>query len=117
MSIRGRAVLLGLAGLPLLFVVAPWKAAALWIAVWVSLVALDVLLAVSPKRLRVDRADIPSVRLGGSVHGSPVRCGTAGRLPPGWTRTGWQSRSPAGNAAGIRCPPARLGVGTAHQVR
>ncbi|WP_432514808.1 DUF58 domain-containing protein [Kineococcus sp. SYSU DK001] len=64
MTVTGRAAALALAGLVLVVAWPGWAAFWVWLAVCVLLVALDVVLAPSPRRLALTRPPLPAVRLG-----------------------------------------------------
>ncbi|MGG5259821.1 DUF58 domain-containing protein [Phycicoccus avicenniae] len=61
-----------------------------WLLVWLLAVAVDLLLAASPSRVRLTREDAAlQVRLGESVSTSLVLENTAGRTARGLVRDGW----------------------------
>jgi uncharacterized protein (DUF58 family) len=64
MTVTGRAVLLVLAGLVVVLAWPGWTAFWLWCALSVLFLALDLLLAPSPRSLRLERQPLTAVRLG-----------------------------------------------------
>jgi uncharacterized protein (DUF58 family) len=79
MALTGRAALLALLGVLWVALVQPgWAGLGVWLLVVAVAVGADLLLAGSPAALRVERADVPSVRLGEGVQ-SVLRVTNAGR--------------------------------------
>jgi uncharacterized protein (DUF58 family) len=79
MALTGRAALLALLGVLWVALVQPgWAGLGVWLLVVAVAVGADLLLAGSPAALRVERADLPSVRLGEGVQ-SVLRVTNAGR--------------------------------------
>jgi uncharacterized protein (DUF58 family) len=99
MSITGRAVLLALVGLVPVAAFPGWGSVLVWAAVVLLAAAVDLVLAGSPRSLRIDREALPSVRLGRPAEASFVVSNTGRRRVRALLRDGWQ---PSAGAVGAR---------------
>lgn len=88
-AVTGRAVLLVLAGLVLVVAWPGWTSFWLWALLSALLVALDVVLAPSPRRVRVERSPLPAVRLGEPRETELLVTNTGGRRVRGVLRDAW----------------------------
>jgi uncharacterized protein (DUF58 family) len=94
-ALTGRAALLALAGLvPVVLWPGIWTIVA-WAVVVLVAVGADLLLAGSPRRLRVEREPVPAVRLGEPVQASFVLANPGRRRVRGLVRDGWQPSAAA----------------------
>ena len=99
MSITGRAALLALVGLLPVAAFPGLVSVLVWAAVVLLAVAADLARAGSPRRLRIERDGLPSVRLGQPVQAPFVVSNTGPRRVRALVRDGWQ---PSAGAAGAR---------------
>lgn len=99
MSISGRAALLALFGLLPVALWPGWPMLIGWTGFMLVAVLVDVLLAGSPRALRVKREPVAAVRLGQPATASYVLSNTGGRRVHGLVRDGWQ---PSAGATGSR---------------
>lgn len=99
MAVGGRFPLLVLAGLVAVVLQPTRSMVLLWVAVCVGVALLDVALAVSPRRLELQREPTPQVRLGASGSTSLLVTNTSGRTVRGMLRDAWQ---PSAGAVGAR---------------
>jgi uncharacterized protein (DUF58 family) len=100
-SISGRAALLALLGI-VPVALFPSRAVVLgWLALVLAGVLVDLLLAGSPRSLRVEREPVAAVRLGQPTTASFVLSNTGRRRVHGLVRDGWQ---PSAGATGDRQP-------------
>jgi uncharacterized protein (DUF58 family) len=88
-AVTGRAVLLVLAGLVLVVAWPGWASFWVWCLLSALLLALDVVLAPSPRRLRVERAALPAVRLGEARETEVLVQNTGPRRVRGLLRDAW----------------------------
>ena len=102
MTITGRAVLLALLGMVPAALEPGWPTLLGWWALWILAVGVDVLLAGSPRGIAVERAPLPSVRLGELIEAPYVLANHGRRRVRGLVRDGWQP------SAGARADRARL---------
>ncbi len=96
MALTGRAALLALAGVVPVALAPGWATLLGWALLVLLLVAADVLLAGSPRALRLQRDSTSTVRLGESVRAGIVVDNTGRRRVRGVLRDGWPPS--AGNA-------------------
>jgi len=89
MAISGRFVLLIAAGIVPVVVFADPAALYLWLAFCVLLAVLDLVLAASPRRIRLDRALAGPVRLGERVETTLFLTNESGRRMRAVVRDGW----------------------------
>ena len=85
-----RAAAVALLGLVVVALVPGWRSALAWAVVLVLLLAADVLLAASPRRLRLERQVPPSVRLDEPCTSVVTVTNTGTRRARGWLRDAWQ---------------------------
>jgi uncharacterized protein (DUF58 family) len=106
MTITGRTALLALAGV--VPVGLSPGAATLWgwLALVVVAVAVDLLLAASPRRLQVHREPVPAVRLGEPVEAGLQVTNTGRRRLRGQVRDAWQPSAGAGQQRQVVDVPA-----------
>ncbi|MGI4894592.1 MAG: DUF58 domain-containing protein [Janthinobacterium lividum] len=90
MALTGRAPLLVLLGVVLAVAWPGWGAFWTWSALSLVLLALDVLLAASPKRLLLQRLPMPAVRLGNPRESELMLVNSGSRRVRGVLRDGWQ---------------------------
>ncbi|NLT54078.1 MAG: DUF58 domain-containing protein [Actinomycetales bacterium] len=102
MTITGRAVLLALLGMVPAALEPGWPTLLGWWALWILAVGVDVLLAGSPRGIAVERAPLPSVRLGELIEAPYVLANHGRRRVRGLVRDGWQP------SAGVRADRARI---------
>jgi uncharacterized protein (DUF58 family) len=98
-SISGRAALLALLGLVPVALFPGWTALLGWAGVVLIGVLADLLLAGSPRTLRVQREPVAAVRLGQPTTATFVLSNTGRRRVHGLVRDGWQ---PSAGATGSR---------------
>jgi uncharacterized protein (DUF58 family) len=89
-SLSGRAVLVALLGLVPVALFPGWAAVLGWAALLLLLVVTDLVLAGSPRALRVDREPVPAVRLGQPAEAYFVLSNSGGRRVRGVLRDAWQ---------------------------
>ncbi|NAZ76001.1 DUF58 domain-containing protein [Kineococcus sp. T13] len=99
MALTWRAPVLVAAGLLLLIAWPGWAALWTWTALCVALVAVDLLLAPSPRALRLQRAPLAAVRLGEPRESELVVQNAGTRRVRGLLRDAWQ---PSAGARGER---------------
>jgi uncharacterized protein (DUF58 family) len=99
MALTGRAVWLALAGLLLLVWWPSGAAVRVWWLVLLFVVVVDIVRAPSPRSLRLERLDVPQVRLGSSTRATLRVTNTATRTARGVLRDAWQ---PSAGAFGER---------------
>jgi uncharacterized protein (DUF58 family) len=99
MALTGRAVWLALAGLLLLVWWPSGAAVRVWWLVLLLVVVVDIVRAPSPRSLRLERLDVPQVRLGSSTRATLRVTNTATRTARGVLRDAWQ---PSAGAFGER---------------
>jgi uncharacterized protein (DUF58 family) len=100
-SIGGRAALLALIGLVPVAIFPGWASVLGWAGVVIVLVVVDVLLAGSPRALRVEREPVAAVRLGEPTQASFLLSNPGRRRVQGLLRDGWQ---PSAGATPARQP-------------
>ena len=96
MSLSGRAALLALVGLVPVALWPGWAALLGWAAVVLLAVLIDLVLAGSPRALRVEREPVAAVRLGEPTEAYFVLSNTGRRRVHGLVRDGWQPSAGAG---------------------
>jgi len=101
MSISGRAALLALFGLLPVALWPGWPALLGWAAVVLVAILVDLLLAGSPRALRVEREPVAAVRLGQPTTAFFILSNTGRRRVHGLVRDGWQ---PSAGATDSRQP-------------
>jgi uncharacterized protein (DUF58 family) len=101
MAITGRTALLALLGMVPVALVPGWGALLGWAGLVLVLVAADVALAGSPRRLVVERPPLSSVRLGEAIEAPLVLANRGRRRVHGVVRDAWQ---PSAGAAVGRHP-------------
>lgn len=101
MAITGRTALLALLGMVPVTLVPGWGALLGWAGLVLVLVAADVALAGSPRRLVVERPPLSSVRLGEAIEAPLVLANRGRRRVHGVLRDAWQ---PSAGAAVGRHP-------------
>ncbi len=99
MAVSGRFPLLLLLGLVAVVLQPTREMVLLWVAISVTVAVVDLLLAVSPKRLTIAREPVEQVRLGGPTTTSLLLTNTARRRVRGELRDAWQ---PSAGATGER---------------
>lgn len=97
MAISGRTVLLALAGLVLVVLRPQQSSVGLWLCLVLALVAVDLVLAVSPKRLELRREAPGQVRLGEATTAGLLVHNPTGRGVRGTLRDAWQPSAGAGD--------------------
>lgn len=102
MALTARAALLVLVGLVAVVVWPGWLTVRLWVVLVALLVGLDLLLAASPRALRLQRAPLAKVRVGESTSTELLVTNTGRRRARGLLRDAWQP------SAGARGDAARL---------
>ena len=90
MAVSGRLPLLLLCGLVAVVLQPTRETVYGWVAICLLLTALDVALAVSPRRLVLEREPIPQVRLGGTGSSSLLVTNPTRRTLRGVVRDAWQ---------------------------
>lgn len=96
MALTGRTVLLALAGLVFVVLRPQQSSVWMWLGLVLVLVALDVLLALSPTRLQLHREPAGSVRLGETTEAPLVVHNPTARRLRGALRDAWQPSAGAG---------------------
>ena len=99
MAVSGRFPLLLLLGLVAVVIQPTREIVLLWVAVSVLVAVIDLLLAVSPRRLSIVREPVEQVRLGGGTTTSLLVTNTARRRVRGQLRDAWP---PSAGATGDR---------------
>lgn len=111
MAITGRAALLAALGVVPLVLFPGATALLAWAGALLAGVAADLVLAGSPRRLTIQRAPVPSVRLGEPVEAALVLANTGRRRVRGVFRDAWQP------SAGAQIPRQRLDLPAGQQRR
>ncbi|GAB6901018.1 DUF58 domain-containing protein [Kineosporia succinea] len=101
MTISGRAVVLAALGLVPAVIWPGWGSVLAWAGVFVAVVLADLLLAGSPRALKVHREPVPTIRLGTSTPSPFVVSNHGRRTVRGSLRDAWQ---PSAGAVGERHP-------------
>ena len=115
MALTGRAALLALAGVVPVALAPGWATLLGWALLVLLLVAADVLLAGSPRALRLRRDGTSTVRLGESVRAGIVVDNTGRRRVRGLLRDGWPPS--AGDAVALDRRGHRIDVPAGQQRR
>jgi uncharacterized protein (DUF58 family) len=102
MAITARAALLALIGVIWVgFIQSSWTGIGVWLLVVLAVIALDLLLAASPRRVQFSRAQIASVRLGEPTTTTLTLANSGRRRVRGVLRDAWQ---PSAGAVSDRHP-------------
>jgi uncharacterized protein (DUF58 family) len=112
MIMTGRAVLLALLGVVPVALAPGWTTALGWIWLWVATLAVDLLLAGSPRSITATRPALPSVRLGEPAAAPLVLTNHGRRRVRGRVRDGWQPST----GAAERSHPLDLPAGQRRRV-
>lgn len=99
MTVSGRLPILVVLGAVAVVLEPTRRTVLLWALVCLALVLLDVLLALSPTRLVIEREPVPSVRLGESAHSGVLVTNPTRRTLHGHLRDAWV---PSAGARGER---------------
>lgn len=97
MALTGRTVLLAVIGLVFVVVRPQMSSVWLWLLLVAALVAIDVLLALSPKRLELHRDSPDSVRLGETTSAGLLVTNPSDRTIRALVRDAWQPSAGAGH--------------------
>ncbi|MEI2766778.1 MAG: DUF58 domain-containing protein [Dermatophilaceae bacterium] len=103
MAVSGRLALVVLAGAVAVVLAPTRQTVLLWVLVALALAVADALLAVSPRRLRIEREPVPAVRLGEGASSALLVTNPTGRTLRAVVRDAWQpSAGPAGDRHTLR---------------
>jgi uncharacterized protein (DUF58 family) len=106
MSLTGRAALLAVLGVVPVAVFPGLPAVLVWALVWLLAIVVDLLLAGSPRAVRVRREPLPAVRLGEPVEAPFVVANAGKRRVRGVIRDGWQpSAGASASRQSLDLPP------------
>src|SRR5690242_12043538 len=89
-AVSGRFPLLLLLGVVAVVLQPTREMVLLWVGISVAVTLLDIVVAVSPRRLDLQREPVGQVRLGAAGSTSLLVANTSGRRLRGWLRDAWQ---------------------------